>query len=153
MQRADVEWALVADGKHARVLERQLSGTQWAERSGERAENVNPRSHETGRERPGRVGESSGTMRHAIQPRTDPHRESKRDFACLLTARLEAAALEGRYASLLLVAPPAFLGDLRAALQPEATHRLRGSLDKDLTHAPVSDIAGHLAHIEGKASA
>jgi hypothetical protein len=44
------------------------------------------------------------------------HDIMKGGFARQMTERLEAAAQAGRFASLLLIAPPAFLGDLRAAL-------------------------------------
>lgn len=77
-----------------------------------------------------------------MEPRSDPHREAKRDFARHLAERLEAEA--GNYARLLLVAPPAFLGDLRAALGDAARAKLAGTLDKDLTKAALADIAGHL---------
>jgi len=42
------------------------------------------------------------------------------------------------------VAPPAFLGDLRAALGDGARAKLAGTLDKDLAKATLADIAGHL---------
>ena len=47
----------------------------------------------------------------------------------------------------LLVAPPAFLGDLRTALGGAARQKLRGTLNKDLTHLPLAELAPHLAAI------
>ena len=144
MMHTETEWALVADAQRARILERRIPGAAWSERAGEGVEISNPRSHERGSDRPGRTQESASSARHAIEPRTDPHREAKRAFAHELAERLEAAASAGHYARLLLVAPPAFLGDLRAALGQEAGRRLRGSLDKDLSHAPLAEIVPHL---------
>ncbi len=141
--RKEMERALVADGQHARVLEREVPFGRWSERESESIRN-RP-SHERGTERPGRVQESAGSARHAIEPRSDPHREAKRDFAGHLADRLEAEA--ARYDRLLLVAPPAFLGDLRAALGDAARAKLRGSLDKDLVKAPVEEIARHLDEV------
>jgi protein required for attachment to host cells len=139
---AEIEWALVADAQHARVLQRQIPFGAWSEREDEAIAIDNPPSRERGTERPGRVHESATAARHAVEPRTDPHREAKRAFARHLAERLEAAA--GSYARLLLVAPPAFLGDLRAALGDAARAKLAGTLDKDLAKAPLADIAGHL---------
>jgi protein required for attachment to host cells len=139
---AEIEWALVADAQHARFFEREVPFGGWRERT-EAAEEIHNRpSHERGTERPGRAHESVGGARHAIEPKTDPHRAAKQAFAGHLAARLEAEA--GGYHRLLLVAPPAFLGDLRAELGEGARARLRGTLDKDLTKLPPAEIAAQL---------
>ena len=134
----EVAWALIADAQHSRILERQAPFGDWRERPEEAIEIRNRPSRERGTERPGRSHESVGGARHAIEPKTDPHREAKHDFARHLATRLEAAS--PRYDSLVLVAPPAFLGDLRAALGEEARRRLIGSLDKDLTKHALADL-------------
>jgi protein required for attachment to host cells len=90
------------------------------------------------------VRESVGGARHAIEPRQDPHEAAERAFARGLADRLEAAAAAGRFERLILVAPPKFLGHLRAALGGAAGPRLRGSLDLDLTHAPLAEIVARL---------
>jgi protein required for attachment to host cells len=138
-----VEWALVADAQHARILERKGS-TAWVERPEGLPAPDNPASHEQGTERPGRVHESVGSARHAIEPRQDPHRAAKAGFARHLADELERAAAMGRYDRLLLVAPPVFLGDLRKALGAVARQRLCGSLDKDIAQAPLSVIIRQL---------
>lgn len=138
------QWALIADAQHARILQRLNEAAPWSELAGEAVEIDNPPSHEQGSERPGRVGESASTTRHAIEPRTDPHRAAKEAFAQRLAEHLEEAASAGRYASLLLVAPPAFLGDLRDALGAETRKRLKASLNKDLTKMALHDLVPHL---------
>jgi hypothetical protein len=77
-----VTWILVADGAHARLLANRGPG-----KGVEQLEAINgdhrPDS-ELVRDGLGRSFESSGSagdMRHAIEPRVDPHRELKRDFA------------------------------------------------------------------------
>jgi protein required for attachment to host cells len=77
-----------------------------------------------------------------VEPRTDPHRAAKAAFAGRLAARLEATA--SAFERLLLVAPPPFLGDLRASLGKAARGKLHGTLDKDLTHAPLAAVAAQL---------
>ncbi|WP_372618156.1 host attachment protein [Falsiroseomonas sp.] len=138
--RGEIEWALVADAQHARVLEREVPGRSWREHTEMAVEINNRPSRERGSDRPGRTHESASTARHAIEPRTDPHRAAKHDFARHLADVLEEAATAGRYAQLLLVAPPAFLGDLRAELGDVARARLRGTLDKDLAKHPLGEV-------------
>jgi protein required for attachment to host cells len=137
-----IEWALVADAQHARILEREAPAGAWRERLEDRIEITDPRSHEQGSDRPGRSHESASSARHAIEPRTDPHREAKRAFAIRLARHLEAS--EASYARLLLVAPPAFLGDLREALGDAARRKLQGTLDKDLTALKLAELGPRL---------
>jgi protein required for attachment to host cells len=139
-----MDWALVADAQRARILERPSPAGVWTERAEEELRQDNPPSRDQGSDRPGRTQESVGMARHAVEPRQDPHDAAKAAFARHLAERLEAAARQGRYDRLLLVAPPAFLGLLRAALGDAARRRLHGSLDKDVAHAALADIAAHL---------
>ena len=137
-----IEWALVADGRHARILEHRMPSGTWSEHTGEAVHIANPPAHEQGSERPGHVHESLGSTRHAIKPRLDPHRAAKKSLSLQMADRLEALA--GRYAPLLLVAQPTFLGDLREALGQAARERLSGTLDKDLVKLPLAALAPHL---------
>lgn len=138
----NIEWALVADGGRARLFERRLPAGPWRERTEDALAAANPLSREQGTDRPGRVHESATTTRHGIEPRTDPHRAAKTKFAARLATRLEDAATS--FERLLLVAPPSFLGDLRASLGEATRRKLHGTLDKDLTHAPLADVAAQL---------
>lgn len=137
-----IEWALVADAGRARLFERLLPAGPWRERVEEAVDVAHPPSRELGTERPGRVRESATTARHAVEPRTDPHRAAKAAFAGRLAAWLEQTA--AGYQQLILVAPPPFLGDLRAALGRQARAKLRGTLDKDLTQVPLAELAVQL---------
>jgi len=138
-------WAAVADGRRLRVLERRpVPGAPWRELEAEAAGHADPPSRELGTARPGRVRESVGHARHAVESRQDPHEAAEAAFAREVAARLERAAAEGCYGRLFVVAPPVFLGQLRPALGAETRRRLAGTLDKDLTRAAVRDIAEHL---------
>lgn len=138
------EWALVADAQHARILERRSAEAAWAELEEERIDIENPRSHELGNSQPGRVFDSQGGNRHAIQPRHDPHEAAKEAFARRLAERLEQAASEGRFGALWVAAAPHFLGSLRQALGDQAQAALRGTLDKDLVKQPLAELAPRL---------
>jgi protein required for attachment to host cells len=145
---SQTQWALVADAQNARIFESRGIGAPWVERFEEAIHESNLASRDLGSERPGRTHESMGATRHAIEPRQDPHRAAKASFARRLAERLELAATRSGYAHLLLVAPPAFLGDLRLALGDVTRRLLRGTLNKDLTHLPMAELVPHLAGID-----
>ena len=71
-----------------------------------------------------------------------PHERVVADFARELAARLRQARVANTFERLVLVAPPKFLGLLRAQLDDPTSARVVGSLDKDLaaiwTDAPGS---------------
>lgn len=139
--RNRVEWVAVADGRRLRVLERPVPAAPLRELEAEAAGHAAPPSRALGADRPGRVRESVGGARHAVEPRQDPHEAAEAAFAREVAERLERAAEAGRYGRFVVAAPPAFLGRLRPALGAETRRRLAGTLDRDLTRLPVRDIA------------
>ena len=143
--RSNIVWAVIVDGRRLRVLERQIATGPWLELAAEATEHANPPSRKLGTDRPGRVHESVGSARHAVEPRQDLHEAAEAAFAREVAKRLEQAASADRFARLVLVAPPAFLGRLRPALGAQARQRLAGTFNRDLTHAPTQDIVERLA--------
>ena len=141
------EWAIIADASAARILERMAPLGAWSERPDGEVAPPNPRTHDQGSDRPGRVRESVGGARHAVEPRHDANRAAKRSFARHLAERLEREAAAGRFSRLWLIAPPHFLGDLREALGRLSHERLAGSQDKDLVQHSRADIVAHLAEL------
>jgi len=137
-------WILVADGQHARVLERSAPNADWLELEDDRLVNPTPPSRELGTDRPGRGFESGGTARHAIAPRRDLHEEAEFEFARLVLERIERSAQEKLFRRLFIMAPPRFLGYLRDGLGQATRLALRGTLNRDFTKAPVAEIVSHL---------
>lgn len=138
-----ITWVAVTDAHHLRILER--AGGEWTERSEEAKALAGSTPHGTSAERPGRSYESVGAARHAIEARQDPQEAAKLAFAGAVADRLEQAAADKRYQRLVLMAPPRFLGELRSALGDRARALLYGTLNKDLTQAPLHEIVEHLA--------
>lgn len=138
-------WVVVADGARARILAGDpAAGT---------LELVMPelvgRGREKGAElmadRPGRSIDSSHVGdRHAMEPPTDPKEVEKQRFVRQLAERLTEALTEGRFARLVLVAPPRVLGELRAVLPEKVRAAVVHEVDKDLTWVPVHELPGHL---------
>ena len=139
-------WIVVADAGRARIL--RFEGAGASGRLHEEAAFENPDAHgrarDFGHDRPGRVVESVGGAHHAVEPRSDPHRRAKTEFARLLAAHLDRAAGADAFDRLVVVAPARMLGDLRAAFGEETRRRIVREVDKDLTRLPARELAEQL---------
>lgn len=71
---------------------------------------------------------------------TDFHQLEEDRFAVEAAELLKTRALRHEYDSLVVVAPPKTLGELRKHYHVEVSNRLKGELDKDLTGHPIPDI-------------
>lgn len=137
-------WVLIADGAHGRVLEQVGRGHALSEVPGMKRVAELPRSHDLGDDRPGRTEQSVGTARSAMEPRSDPHRELKRQMARELAELMATKLAERAYDRLIVVAPPVTLGDLREALPEPVRKVVAHEVASDLTRTPDHEIARHL---------
>lgn len=71
---------------------------------------------------------------------TDFHQQEEDRFAAETADMLKRRALANDFESLIIVAPPKTLGELRKHYHKEVSNRLAGELAKDLTGHPVPDI-------------
>lgn len=84
--------------------------------------------------------------RHAQGPgrsaysETDFHQLEEDRFAHRTAEMLKDRALRNEYESLIVVAPPRTLGELRKHYHKEVEKRLAGEVPKDLTGHPVEEI-------------
>ncbi len=139
-------WILIADGARGRLFASRGPGKGLEVVDESLGADHRP-THEIVDDRLGRTHESVGETRHAISARHDPHRELKHDFAVKLAKMLDKRRAEQAYDRLVLVAPPAVLGDLREALSDPVRSVVRAELDKDLTKTPVAELPSHLASV------
>ena len=79
---------------------------------------------------------------------TDFHQLEEDRFAADTAALLKDWALRNEFESLIVVAPPRTLGELRKHYHVEVTNRLAGEIDKDLTGHTVPQIEEALAKAE-----
>lgn len=142
-------WFLIADAAHARILETREPGEGLHQLANTDEAWLLPPSHEILSDRAGRTVESHGSTHHAYEGKTDPHRELKRAFARHLVGELMERLRGKAFDRLVIVAPPVFLGDLRAAMTHELKSVLAGEVDKDLTHVPTNEIGSHLTGVAG----
>jgi protein required for attachment to host cells len=76
-----------------------------------------------------------------------PHDRVIADFARALADKLQHGRVENQYERLVLVAPPGFLGLLRASLDGPTAELVVGSIDKDLATRKESELIKHLGEV------
>ena len=137
-------WVIVADSARARAVRWIAHGAAL-----EPIEDFDMGyHHQRGRDimsdRPGRTHESQGTTRHAIEPHSDPVRETERRFAAHVAESLKRRHDGNEFDRLVVVAGPTMLGDLRAALPQALRAVVHAELGKDLTHLTNDQLREHL---------
>lgn len=80
----------------------------------------------------------------------DFHRQNEDRFAADAAEMINRAALAHRFESLVIVAPPRTLGELRRHFHKEAAARITAEIPKDLANHPVDRIEAALIDYEGK---
>lgn len=139
-------WIAVADGRKAILLENLGGALNPKLRVLSTEEIVNPPSRDHGADRAGRMNDGrSGGMRRSAVEATDFHQLTEDRFVAAFAASLDAAAAAGAFDRLVIAAPPAALGVLRAALSDRVKARLALEVDSDLVNHPVAEIERRIA--------
>jgi protein required for attachment to host cells len=99
-------------------------------------EHDNPPTHLQGVSAPGRVHQSSGSARSAVE-QTDWHIEAERQFLQALERELAVAVASAPATRLIVVAPPRALGMLRHLYSPAVRHAASGEFDMDWVKMPI----------------
>jgi protein required for attachment to host cells len=151
-------YVVVADGGAARILRASRSaasaeaGREGGVELAEVARLENPAAHLPSRElvsdRTGRVFDSGSRTgrgaktrtRHGAQSDYDPHAVILERFAARLAQRLDADRRRGRYAELVLIAGPKFLGVLRPQLPAAVSRLVTREIARDLVKAEDEQI-------------
>ncbi|KQO09320.1 host attachment family protein [Sphingomonas sp. Leaf242] len=130
---------LVADGRKMLFL-RNEGDTEFPNLIVEKAqEQDNPATRDQATDSAGRASSPQGGVQSSVEP-TDFHQIEEDRFAADAADFLKTGALKNTYDSLIVVAPPKTLGELRKHYHKEVVSRLKGELDKDLTGHPIKDI-------------
>ena len=152
MQIPHNAYVLVADGSRL-LFFRNEGDAEYPklEMEAERQQE-NPKDSEQGRSEPGRTfssnrgdprtggyGSTVGAARSAYSE-TDFHQLQKDNFAHEAADMLKKKALANEFEKLIIVAPPATLGELRKHYHKEVEARIAGEVAKDLTNMPVAEI-------------
>jgi len=138
-------WVLVADGARARILANTGPKSGLVPVPGTARVQHVPKTSELGSDKPGRsLSSAGGPGNRAAMETTDWHQFEEQKFAKQIAGLLDAAAQEGDFDQLVLVAPPKALGELRASLNEQTRAKVCGELAKDLTKHALADLPSHL---------
>jgi protein required for attachment to host cells len=88
----------------------------------------------------GRTFDASGGAGRSAYEEVDFHQLEEDRFAAETAEMLKKRALQNEYESLIIVAPPRTLGELRKHYHKEVQKRLAAEIPKDLTGHPVPEI-------------
>lgn len=102
-------------------------------------ENEAPYDRDLKSDAPGRAFSSFSSGRSAMEE-VDFHQLQEDRFAAETARMLQKWALRNDFESLVVVAPPRTLGELRKHYHKEVERRLVGEVAKDLTNVPVEEI-------------
>ncbi len=140
-------WILIADATRARILKNDGPGRGIEAVEGLVFRSEHRKLGEIMADRPGRVFESAGSLRHGLEYASDAVREDDRAFAKSLVSVLQNALGRKEYDRLVIVASNRMLGEIRAALPEKVKASVYAEIGKDLTQIPNSDLPKHLADI------
>ena len=143
-----VTYILVADGARARLYANHGVGKGLQPVSGATHKaNLHRHDREILTDKPGRTYNSVGQNRSAIEPHTEWHRFEKHKFAREMAKVLDAAADSKSFDRLILVAPPATLGDLRTEISDATRKMVTAEVPKDLTRHAEQELPQHLGAV------
>lgn len=131
---------VVADAAEARLLVRDADTRALTPMETLHARPPAPEAGEPPR-RAGHVQSESRSGGATLTPRADPRRKRRTEFARTLAHRVDEALARTRLDRLVLCAPPAFLGELKALLGPEGRRHLHSTLPADILHEATPDVA------------
>jgi protein required for attachment to host cells len=94
---------------------------------------------------PGKDSGKGGDGDHAYQEKIEPKKQEMIEFAKRIADYLDGARNANKLDKLLIVAAPAFLGELRTHLSAETSKKIAFELDKNLAHHDEEDIRQHLS--------
>ena len=134
---------VIADGGHVRFVKPAGDNALHTVESIDAA-TMHQKTHDMVSDRPGRVHESVGVVRHAIAPKSDPHELAKTRFAHFIGEKLNAENIAGAFNELILVAPAHVLAEMREKLDKPTEAKVTGTLAKDLTKVPDHELYPHL---------
>ena len=140
MQVPHNTFVVVADGKKMLLL-RNEGDAEYPKLEVERKREQEGLSDEEMKtSEPGRTFDASGGAGRSAYEEVDFHQLEEDRFAHETAEMLKRWALRNDFDSLIVVAPPRTLGELRKHYHKEVEKRLTGEIAKDLTGHPVAEI-------------
>jgi protein required for attachment to host cells len=138
-------WVLVCDASRGRLFEVPEPAAPWKLLEVFTHDESRARDEDLVSDRQGTRSPEGGSSHHnAMAPTSDPKKVEKAHFSHQLGKMLDQAMRSNKFRAWVLVAPPQFLGMLRAELTPELQKHLVSTVDKDLTHMSEAELTEKL---------
>ncbi|MFK5950281.1 MAG: host attachment protein [Methylococcales bacterium] len=136
---------VVADIAHARIFTADSTHSPLNE--------IETMAHPEGRmheknmvsDMPGKDSGKGGSGDHAFQEKIEPKEQDMIEFAKRIADYLDDTRKANKLNKLILVAAPAFLGELRTHLSSAINEKIVFELDKNIVQHSVEDIQKHLS--------
>ncbi len=136
MQVPHNSFILVADGRKSLFFRNEGDADFPDFRVEATDSHPNPAHHEQASDLAGRASGRRGSSMEEV----DFHQQEEDRFAADTAGLLKARALRNEFDTLVVVAPPRTLGELRKHYHPEVEKRLVAEVPKDLVNTPVPEI-------------
>ncbi len=138
-------WILVSDASRATLYATEKRGDDWQVIASYTHPESRLKNSELTSTEPGHSAKSKGGSRHTVmEPTTTPKQAEMEHFAQQLADVLTAGTKQRSFESVVVVAPPHFLGLLRHRLSTETEKRLVAVVHKDYTFADAQEARRRL---------
>ncbi|MCE2991828.1 MAG: host attachment protein [Candidatus Jidaibacter sp.] len=134
-----ITWIVVADGSKARLYSSYKSRHNLKLINKLESDKARVHSHSLGSDKPHGIFELN-----TPESKVDLHHQEEQHFSRQITAILNQGATANEFQSLILIAPPKFLGYLRHTLSVHATILLSKEIHKDLTSSKEEELKEHI---------
>ncbi|PRZ46752.1 protein required for attachment to host cells [Paraburkholderia fungorum] len=140
----NVIWIVVANQAASRIFETRSSSGEMEEKTAAIHPASRLKEKDLVSDAPGRTYDRFGAGRHRADPVSSQHERETASFANEIASALKEGVTGGEVDTLILVAPPAFLGELRGRLDAKTLQHVTLELGKDLVHLDVHTIRSRL---------
>jgi protein required for attachment to host cells len=138
-------WIVVADSSRTRFFSWASRNEPLQEQEGMVHAEGRMRGQDAISDRQGGLAGGQGEGGHPFEAPTDLKHHEAEVFAKQIADKLEHGRVNHDYHKLILVAPPAFLGTLRQALNSHVSELVSSSLDKNLVAEDEAVIREHIS--------
>ena len=137
-------WILVSNGSHAKFFLHHGCGKGLQPLAERHHDSSRLKAAELVSDGPGRVQQSfAHGARPALDGKSSPKEQELQQFARELAQTLREGRVNTEYDDFVLVAPPAFLGLLREALDEPTIKLQRATINKDYIQADLAQLREH----------
>ncbi|WP_181969946.1 host attachment protein [Paraburkholderia sp. DHOC27] len=137
-------WIVVANQAVSRIFETRNPSGEIVEKTAAIHPASRLREKDLVSDAPGRTYDRFGAGRHRADPASSQHAREAASFANEIAATLKEGVARGEVGTLILVAPAAFLGQLRGKLDADTLCHVTLELGKDLVHLNADEIRSRL---------